>query len=590
MFESSPSKKIIALLGVAFFLGVVLLLLKNLPTRQILKQKATTYRVVTVVVSPATRTLSAGESVDVTVKATAASPVSINATSVSLTYPANLVDISQISCGSVFTALVTTAANGVINLDCYINPNTGTVHQLGAGQSVIIGQFRLTVKANAANGSTINIGVTQAKAIDPIIVANTETDVVGSTAGAVYTVGVHGPITVSLRPSSGNMVKGVDNRFEVVLTSSQLVNFLGGDIKINYDQNKLESVAANGVNPLCAAGLSNNNYINQSQGLIDLICFKLGSTIPVSPTAEYILGSFIIKVKDATAIGSTVTLSFGEAIVSDASQTNYVGQTNPASYTVSSEVQPTATPTPNCGSFTTQASCEPDGQISYCAWYPVHPVTGVICNKCAVRGTPGDVVCPQATATPIPGTVTLAFSIKSQGIFEKRADQKVIVTVKKPSGATGGYMGTYRDINIVSDSTGVYSGSVVLSSPTTASTPVAGDKVWIFIKGPKHLAKKFCVNDQALDKRCKDNEFLVLQAGENTFNWSRSVMEGGDLPLTGGQDGVVNSTDWTFMNGKLGSSVTADLVAADINLDGIVNATDRVLLRITLETKYEEDY
>lgn len=578
MFESLSSKKIIALLGVAFFLGVVLLLLKNLPSRQILKQKATGGSV-TVAVSPAAKTLAAGESVDVTVKATAASPVSINATSVSLTYPANLVDISQLSCGGVFTALVTTAANGVINLDCYINPRTGTVHQLGAGQSVTIGQFRLTVKANAANGSTINIGVTQASAIDPIIVDNTETNVVGSTVGAVYTVGTSGvgPITVSLSPGSGNIIKGVDTKFEVRLTTSRLVNFLGADIKINYDPNKIESVAANGVNPLCAVGLSNNNFINQTQGLINLVCFKLGSTVAVSPTSEYILGSFIIKVKDATAIGSTVTLSFGEAIVSDASQTNYVGQTNPASYTVSSGVQPTPTTPPNCALFTTEQTCDPT-DYGYCAWYTT-------CNKCALRGTDVNQVCPPA------GTLILAFSIKSQGIFEKRADQKVIVTVKKPSGATGGYMGTYRDINIVSDSTGVYSGSVVLSSPTTGSTPVAGDKVWIFIKGPKHLAKKFCVIDQALDKRCKDNEALLLQAGTNTFNWSRAVMEGGDLPLAdGGQNGVVNSLDYTFINNHFGSSVAADLAIADINLDGIVNAADRILLRNTLETKYEEDY
>ncbi|PJC77291.1 hypothetical protein CO010_00765 [Candidatus Shapirobacteria bacterium CG_4_8_14_3_um_filter_39_11] len=176
----------------------------------------------------------------------------------------------------------------------------------------------------------------------------------------------------------------------------------------------------------------------------------------------------------------------------------------------------------------------------------------------------------------------LNFKIKFQGIDTKRADQKVAVIVKKAAGITK----TYTDIPVSADSSGVYLGSVVLADFT------AGDKVNVFIKGPKHLAKKFCQNNQT--GRCgEDSAGIALSAGENNLDFSKLVLEAGDLPNPNEdnqQDGVVNSVDFSLIESRVGKVDSASLSVADLNLDGIVNWGDAGLLLNTLGTKYEDEY
>lgn len=195
--------------------------------------------------------------------------------------------------------------------------------------------------------------------------------------------------------------------------------------------------------------------------------------------------------------------------------------------------------------------------------------------------TGGAVGSPTPTVTPDPSqTATLNFSVKFQGISQKRADQKVGVRVVK-----GDFEEEFTDINMVSNDSGVYTGSVVLTG-----VPVSGGYS-IFIKGPKHLAKKFCTNGQT--SRCSGQGGLTLVAGANTFDFSKMALEAGDLPnpnSSGAQDGVCNSVDYSLAKNRLGSSSSTDLAIADVNLDGVVNTIDSTLIRNTLEVKYEEDF
>jgi|GEM_PF-4031925 len=99
----------------------------------------------------------------------------------------------------------------------------------------------------------------------------------------------------------------------------------------------------------------------------------------------------------------------------------------------------------------------------------------------------------------------------------------------------------------------------------------------VFVKGTKHLQKKFQIN---------------LTPGEKVLDRSsapQTFLPGGDLPLTNGQDGKVNSIDWQFIINNLGKTTKAELVIGDINLDGEVSRGDMDDLAKTLGEQLDED-
>jgi hypothetical protein len=197
---------------------------------------------------------------------------------------------------------------------------------------------------------------------------------------------------------------------------------------------------------------------------------------------------------------------------------------------------------------------------------------------------------PGVTPTPIPSpspTPTLAvpaagpinFTIEFRGIDQERDDQLVRVTLDR-----GGDQQVFTDVLVTSNSNGIYSGYIA-----NPSVP-AGSDYAIFIKGPKHLQKKFCSDGQTT--RCTTRGQISLSQGQNTFDFSQDPLEPGDLPdplLEWQQDGVVNAHDGSLLVDRLFSSEPDDLKVADLNLDGIVNAHDYSLLVETLSTKWEED-
>lgn len=184
---------------------------------------------------------------------------------------------------------------------------------------------------------------------------------------------------------------------------------------------------------------------------------------------------------------------------------------------------------------------------------------------------------PTASPTIPAGTApVLSFKIKFQGISSKKVDQKVKVSVKKT-----GVDEAFENVNVSSNNEGIYSGSVILRGVSFGS----GYK--IFIKGPKHLTKKFCEDKPT--SRCTGEGRITLVSGANTFDFATQVLEAGDLPDGGVQDGVVNSLDYSLWKSRFGKEDATNLAVADINLDGIVNTADWNLMRITLETKYEDD-
>lgn len=177
------------------------------------------------------------------------------------------------------------------------------------------------------------------------------------------------------------------------------------------------------------------------------------------------------------------------------------------------------------------------------------------------------------------GAVNINFKIKFNGVGVSSPDQKVIVRILK-----GSLDQETPNVNVTSDANGIYSGTANFDVP-------AGSGYAIFIKGPKHLARKFCTNNQ--ERFCARPGTLTLAAGANSFDFSKLNLEPGDLhdPNRGGkQDGVANSVDISLATARAASTDPADLEIADVDFDGQMSWHDVSLILNTIESRYEDDY
>lgn len=188
-----------------------------------------------------------------------------------------------------------------------------------------------------------------------------------------------------------------------------------------------------------------------------------------------------------------------------------------------------------------------------------------------------------STTTPLPGP-RLSFKVKFQGVDGRPLDDDQYTKRVRVRVVKGDIDKTF-DADVTSDDQGKFVGSVVLSG-----IPV-GSGYTLFIKGPLHLARKFCTNNQ--NERCVEPGTIALVDGNNNFDFSGLVLEGGDLPNPNeemGQDGVVNSVDYSLWKARYGQTLPENLAIADVDFNGVVDTRDWVLMRNTLETKYKEDY
>ncbi|MFH1841128.1 MAG: hypothetical protein ABH807_03180 [Candidatus Shapirobacteria bacterium] len=185
---------------------------------------------------------------------------------------------------------------------------------------------------------------------------------------------------------------------------------------------------------------------------------------------------------------------------------------------------------------------------------------------------------PTPTTTASPNAIILRFSVKFQGVETKKGYQQVKIRVYK-KGVVDRWFDYHEIDGLLANDTGIYSGVAILSNVP------AGDNYTIFIKGPKHLARKFCTNNQ--ENRCVGGGQIALTAGQNTFDFSKIGLEAGDVPL---QDGVCDVQDYSRVKNLRGNPEAVALAIGDLNLDGIVNTSDTNMMRETLATKYEEDY
>lgn len=372
-----------------------------------------------------------------------------------------------------------------------------------------------------------------------------------------------GGVEISLQPQDGAHNVNEEFPVQIVINNSNRHKIGGALINLRFDQNNLEIVKFD-----VGTDLPNvfKNILGNNNGNALIAVGKIsGENCDLESIS---LGTLTLKGKTAGSVpleininGSSVTGTNPNPAPTPTPYDPNINITtvHNGSYTINAIITSTPTPTET---IPPQATATPT---------PTQTPTPTL--------TPVNTGTPTPTATIAPNTPVLNFKIKFQGIDEKRTDQRVKVTVigndiSKP----------FEDIIVKAGDDGIYSGSIVLSQ-------VPGGSYTIFIKGPKHLAKKFCKNEQ--EGRCGATDKLSLVIGNNDYDFSKTRLEGGDLPNPNNawkQDGVVNSVDYELTKLRLFSDKDENLRVADINLDGIVNTTDLTLLRNTLETKYEEDY
>jgi hypothetical protein len=184
-----------------------------------------------------------------------------------------------------------------------------------------------------------------------------------------------------------------------------------------------------------------------------------------------------------------------------------------------------------------------------------------------------------------PGPYLLNLKIKFQGILKKPAEEfnklKMKVSVIPPNGSK---FETSEEADFVADESGVWSGSVKFS-PLKA---YGGRGFKLFVKGPKHIQKRICVNTPKESfpgtYHCENGQ-IELVGGINELDFSGIYMLVGDLPQ---QDGVVNSYDISLVRNNIGSKDPSVLALADLNLDGIVDTQDYSLVIAALSVRSDE--
>jgi len=187
------------------------------------------------------------------------------------------------------------------------------------------------------------------------------------------------------------------------------------------------------------------------------------------------------------------------------------------------------------------------------------------------------------TPTVEASTPILNFKVSFAGVLDSsKVKETPEVTVKIKKGLE--IVAEFTGVQLEPDTGAAFKGSVVLSGVAP------GGDYTIYIKGPRHLVRKFCQDKQT--ERCFGRGRIVLTSGKNEFDFSRLSLEPGDLPNPSEnmqQDSVVNGVDLSLLKARLGKDYPEELAVADLDFNGVINTRDIVLLLRTLSSKYGEE-
>jgi hypothetical protein len=193
---------------------------------------------------------------------------------------------------------------------------------------------------------------------------------------------------------------------------------------------------------------------------------------------------------------------------------------------------------------------------------------------------------PTAGPTGSPASVSLDLKIKLQGIAKKPKKADAINVQVKLAGGGLAQATAYKTVSFTVNDAGEWSGKADFDSIPT------GGGYRVYIKGPKHIAKKICDSAPTETKggayHCGDGK-ITLKAGTNSLDFSKIIQLGGDLPEGGKQNGIIDAYDTTFVRTNLGSVDAAKTAIGDINLDGGIDTQDYSIILQSLSIKFDEE-
>ena len=187
-------------------------------------------------------------------------------------------------------------------------------------------------------------------------------------------------------------------------------------------------------------------------------------------------------------------------------------------------------------------------------------------------------------------TVSLKIKLKLHGYIPKVGVSSRSVNVKIKLG--GGSLDTttpYQTALFSSGLDGVWTGTVHFESVP------AGENYYVLIKGGKHIQRKVCDNLPTETEiklyQCSENKINLI-SGENSLDLTGILQFAGDLNLETGQDGGVNSADFSVINKAINSKTPIDAATierGDVNFDGVIDSQDFSLMNKTMEIKMNKD-
>jgi len=190
--------------------------------------------------------------------------------------------------------------------------------------------------------------------------------------------------------------------------------------------------------------------------------------------------------------------------------------------------------------------------------------------------------------TPIPpppsgdgSSVTLKFRTRFQGITGQPAGGQNQLTAQVTLQSNRGTK-SEQTVTFTPESNGIWTGE-------TRSFSLPTDESYILkIKGQKHLSKKICDlrPTESLPGTYKCFQpTLKLSPGSNVVDLTGIILLAGDIPQ---QDGIIDARDIVYIRQNFSNTGQERLVRGDLNLDGIVDTQDYVLVMSALSFKYDE--
>lgn len=187
---------------------------------------------------------------------------------------------------------------------------------------------------------------------------------------------------------------------------------------------------------------------------------------------------------------------------------------------------------------------------------------------------------PTATPTPRPESLAITIKLRFQGISSVPVTRRVMpVSV----GLTGPALdeALYEKPIFTASDRGVWTGEVVFD--------VAPGDYCLLIKGPYHIQRKICHRNPTESfpgGYRTHNETISFTGGQDSLDFSHITQLAGDI---GEQNGVVNAQDISICREKLNRSDSQSVLAADIDLDGVVTAQDCANIFEALAFKFDEE-